>query len=248
MIKDKRILLLFSGIVVLFSYVTLQHGNEINEYIFSMMMVVPLAIASYLSFYLSRKYKKVPKFCLGHILLGLSMAFYVMAEVSWIVFGEFGMDQYPSFVDVLYTLYMLFALLHPISILRFFGARLKKIHYGIISGTVIITLIIYTLYAEPLEGIETWLMGFHFVGIASTTLGVILVTTILLKNRQVFPFWVLIGIAFVVNILSDLHYYSAENWSDWQQSDWVNVLWFTSTMIIIYALLQHRRMYHVLKS
>lgn len=235
-------------IIVFFSIIVFVYGNELNEDIYSMMFTLPIAICAVMAFTLSVKYKKVPKFCLGHIFLGISMTFFVLAEISWIIFSHLNLDQYPSLIDIFYSLYFLFAILHPISVLKFFQSKPQKKHYALVGGIVGLSLLLYVVFTPALEGFETWIVGIHFIAMSSTLLGVAIVATILLNKRQVFPFWIVLAISFFINCLADLHYYSSENWSEWQITDFVNVMWFTSNMVMVYALLQHRRMYHILKS
>lgn len=241
-------IIIFALIIIIFSIIITVYGDSLDEDVYAMMFTLPVGVTVIMAFSLSKKYKTVPKFCLSHFVLGISMTFWALAELSWILFAHWNLDQYPSLVDGFYSVYFLFAILHPISILRFFEVKVKKVHYLIVIGTIASVIGAYVLFTPPLDGIITWIVGIHFIGMSSTLLGVTIVTTILLRKHKVFEFWILLAIAFTINCLGDLYYYSSENWSDWKISDPVNIIWFTSVVIIVYALLQHRRMYHALSS
>lgn len=237
---------IFSAIIICFGIIIFNYGDQIPEEVYSILFTFPLGVAAILSFSLFRLYRDVPRFCYSHLVLCIAMIFFVIAETIWIVLAYFGTYPYPSPADVAYGLYFGFLILYPTLILKFFETKPKIEHHAVVAATVAVCLTLYMVFTPQSEGFWVWLNGLIFIAMSSTLLGVTVMTTLLLRNRQVFAFWIILGVAFLINCLADLHYYSSENWSDWEVSDFVNIMWFISSIMVIYALLQHKRMYHAL--
>lgn len=238
---------LFILAVVFFSILVIYY-NTLPEEIFSMIYVFPITAASLMSFSLARKYKKISNFCVGHIFLGISMMAYVLAEILWVVWFGFDEGPYPSIIDIFYLIYAIFAILHPIAILKFFEIRPKRVHYVMFGGIVVTAVSAYCYFSYGVEDLSSFYMGFVFVTLSSILLGSTMLTILSTRGRQIFRVWIIIGISFLINCLTDLHYYTMENFKDWDIGYLGNITWFVSQILLVYALIEHRNKYRVLQN
>lgn len=238
---------LFVLAIVFFSIIVIFYHDTIPEAVYSMIYIFPIVAASLMSFILAKKYQRIPNFCVGHIFLGISMLAYVFAEITWIIIVGVEESPYPSIVDIFYIIYAIFAILHPIAILKFFGIKPKKSHYLLFVAIIAVSLLLYCWFSTGAENEESYLFGFVFVGLSSILLGSTVLTILSIRGRQIFRVWIIIGVAFLVNSITDIPYYIMENFGNWDIGYWGNITWFISQILLVYALLEHRNKYRVLQ-
>jgi len=234
--------------VLLYGLIILFYAESVPEDVLTMIFLMPLFAATIMSFSLSQHYRKIVAFQRAYILLGLSTLFYAIAEILWVLLGHLGLVQYPSSVDIFYTGYFIFAILHPIAILKFFDIRPKRQHLLLFFGIVALALFLYFSYSYEKIYEESYYYGIFFVTLTSIQFGVSVLAILSLQGRQIFKVWVLIGVAFAINSITDIHYYISENYKDWSVGDWENIAWFVAQIMIVYVLLEHRKKYKALQS
>lgn len=233
--------------VAFFSVIVTQFSETIPEEVYSMIYIFPLLGVAIISFTLSKKYRKIKEFCLGHSVLGAAMVFYIIAEVCWIVLGWYDYTQYPSVYDIFFALFSIFAIIHPLVIMRFFQIKPKRNHMILLVGIITSVLILYVAVVGEIKDPQSYYTGLAFMGLSSTLLAVSIVTILSLRGRQIFRVWILIGIAFLINCIADFHYYIMENFKDWTIGDWENIGWFIANIILLYAVIEHKNKYRVLQ-
>lgn len=237
------------GIAVIFyALFILFYADSMHADIAIMIYVLPVIAASIMSYSLSKRYKKIPHFRLGYLFLSVSMGAYAIADILWIILGNLGLEQYPSLTDIFYASYFIFAILHPLAILKFFEVTPKLSHFILFGIIIIGSITTYCIFSHEAAGQDSFYVGLFFVSLTSTLFGVSVVTILSLRGRQIFKVWVIIGIAFLINSITDIHYYISENYKDWSVGDWENIAWFVAQILIVYALLEHRQKYRVLQN
>lgn len=235
----------FALFVIFFSLIVLFYSEETPEDVFGIIYMTPIIVISIMSFSLARVYRKIPAFFYGYLLLGLSFASHVAAEVSWLLMDYLNLENYQSYPDIFYVAFSLFLLLHPWVIMKHFKIKPKRISYVLLITCIIVGNLVYVGLSWDHMDADSFLYGLAFVTMTNTVLGSVVVAIITLKGTKIFKVWILICIALVINTISDIYYYASENFSDWSQGDWVNITWFITYILLIYALIEHRYKYSV---
>jgi len=242
-IFNKENIILLSYFALFFGIIVLVYGDEVPEDVYAIIYTTPLVVIVIMSLSLSRRYKKIAYFSYGHVLLGLSYLAHLLAEITWRLMDYLQLPQYPSYPDIFYAASAIFLICHPWIIMRHFKVKPKRTAWLLFALCIVGGNLLYvTLSIDSLDSDSFWL-GFGFVTLATTMLGSTAVAIVTLHGTKIFRVWILLGVAFFVNALADIYYYSSENSADWEQGDIVNVVWFTAYILIIYALTEHRYKY-----
>lgn len=197
---------------------------------------------------MSIHYRKSRNVSMTYTFLGFSMVSLLIAEILWLVMPYLGINQYESYPDVFYLGYSVFAIVFPLFILRHFKICLAKIlHYFLISAIIIGGGLIYTGISYDNIDSSSFGLGLVFVLLTSGIIGISAITVMSLKNTKMFRIWMLIVVSFVIGGIADLWYYANENSGDWAPDSWVNVVWFVSYLIMIFAINEQRYCYVIRK-
>lgn len=188
--------------------------------------------------------RKSQKFTISYIFLGLSITSWGIAEVLWAHFEHIGSTTYPSTADLFYALNFVFAILFCMTLIWSWRKSILPQYkiIGILSGlSLIVTYVI--LSANNLQS-DTFVLG-GIMTMLSAGLVVSSVITMLFvyKSIHLKQIWVLFSVVFLVNCIADVSYYSSENAGLFAYTDWTNLVWFGSTILLFYALYTHRYTY-----
>lgn len=246
-IFDKENIAIFVLFVTLFSIIVLVYGDDTNEDVFALIYTTPIIVIAIMSLSLSKKYRKIAHFCYGHLVLGLAFVSEIFAELTWRLMDYMNMPQYESYPDIFYVIYGLFLIAHPWIIMRHFKVKPSKMAWLLFALCMVVGVGLYYFISFDYLDSDSFMFGLGFIILTNTLLGSVIVAMLTLRGTEIFKVWVLLGIAFFINAAADIYYYASENFSDWQQSDFVNIVWFTGYIIIIYALLEHRYKYSLVK-
>ncbi len=241
----KENIIIFTLLVVFFSIIVLIYGDVIHEDVYAIIYTTPIIIIAIMSLSLSKKYRKIAHFCYGHMILGFAFIFQILAEFTWRLMGYNNLQQYESYPDIFYLCYGILLILHPWVIMRHFKVKPTKIAWLIFLLCVVTGIGIYNIISIDYLDSPSFLFGLGFVILTSVLLGSVIIAILTLRETKIFRIWILLGIAFFINATADIYYYASENFSDWQQNDLVNIVWFIGYIIIIYALIEHRHKYSI---
>lgn len=236
---------IFVIFVTLFSLIVLFYSEKTTEDVFGIIYMTPIIVISIMSFSLAKVYRKITAFFYGFLLLGLSFASHVAAEIIWLLMDHLNLEGYQSYPDIFYVAFNLFLLLHPWVIMKHFKIKPKIISYVLLVICIIVGNSIYIVISWDYMYVDSFLYGLAFVTITNTVLGSAVVAIITLKGTKIFKVWIIICIALIINTISDIYYYASENFSDWTQGDWVNITWFITYVLLIFALIEHRYKYSI---
>lgn len=226
-----------------FSLIVLLYSDEIHDDIYAMIYVSPTIITIFLSFSLSRKYKKSGFFSYGHLVLGLALTALLLAEITWILMNYLDFSQYKSYPDIFYFLYNILLLSHPYIIMKYFNVKPSQTAWSLFILCIVVGNGSYLIFSDGYTDIESFTFGLIFVTLTNAIIGSTIMAVLTLKGTKIFRVWILIGVSLTINAIADIYYYASENFSDWQPSDPVNIIWFIGYIILLYALIEHIPIY-----
>jgi len=87
------------------------------------------------------------------------------------------------------------------------------------------------------------ILGLTFVILTSLLIGVSTITLFLLRDTDIHKIWMIIVFSFFLGAIGDIFYYADENTNNWSMGDFVNIIWFVSYLILIYALIGQRSIF-----
>jgi len=208
-------------------------------------LVAAIAITTSLIINIILYYRKKSKnFTVSYIFLAISMGSYAIAEILWGYFDSIDQETYPSLAEIFYVGYFVGAILFCVTVFwkrRSFIPLWIKIT-GITSGilcTVFYLLLSINYLDSQVFGISTF-----FIIQSSILLTTSLITVLFtLKSKHLKKIWIIFGSVFTVNSIADIFYYSGENAGHYLYTDWTNIVWFSTILLLFYGLYTHRYLY-----
>ena len=194
------------------------------------------------SFWIAKKHGS-SKFAIAFYFLGIGFFSVCIAEILYYYFDLVGIDPFPSIADLFYILLYPFVMIHLIININFYQEKCTlKSKIGITSFAVLMVLV-YSYLSFLYTGIFNidFFYGLIFViGAASITsvgiYGVIVVRKIPLGRS-----WFVLVAGLVVGTMADMWYYGLELVDAYTLDHIVNLFWYASYLIIIYALYKHSK-------
>jgi len=228
---------MFFGIIVLF------YADYVHEDVYAMIYASPIIVCVVISLSLSYHYKKSRNFSLGFLFFGMSMLLLLIAEVMWVVMPYFEIPQYESYPDIFYLGYATLSLIFPWFVLKHYQIRLNIIHYLVILLITIVGILAYVELSNGDLHSSSFNLGLVFAVLTSFLTGISIIMLFVLRNTKIFRVWMLIAFSLFISAIADIWYYASENTEDWSASDFTNIVWFVSYLIMIYALGEQRHSY-----
>lgn len=238
-----KILLLILGTVISFQiYIEYFISESVVGDFISFILVPGVFLTGFSAFWVAKKHGTT-KFAVAFYSLGIGFFSVCIAEILYYYFDTTGIDPYPSIADLFYILLYPFAMIHLLININFYqeeGTLRSKI--GVTSFAVLMVLIyIY------LSFLYTGLFDFDFfyglifvIGAASITsvgiYGVIVVRKIPLGRS-----WFVLVTGLVIGTMADIWYYGLELVDAYSLDHIVNLFWYVSYLILIYALYKHSK-------
>lgn len=228
---------IFFGIIVLF------YSDHIHDDVYAMIYTSPIIVCVVISVSLFCRYNKSHNFSFGFLFLGLAMLSLLVAEIMWILMPYLEIPQYESYPDIFYLGYAVLSLVFPYFILKHYKIQLNVTHYLTILLITIMGILSYIVLSIDNTNSFSFSLGLVFVVLTSLLTGISVVTLITLRNTKIFKVWMIIVFSFFISAIADIWYYVSENTQDWSASDVVNIVWFVSYLIMIFALGEQRYSY-----
>lgn len=225
---------------------------NIEENLAFVSMSLPL-IVSVVSFFIAHRYGLSQVFGKSYLFLALAFFCFFLAEVTYYVYDEIlGIEPYPSVADIFFFALYPLTSLHIITNLRFFKSKtntLQKLPFIIIP---IIFFSAYTFIASDvyggIEGIFSndedtfdYFYGLIFVAAATIPLSLAAFVVIIFRGGILGVIWALLLVGILINNIGDVWYYYLELFEGYDLYHPVNLFWYTSNVIMIYALYKHSR-------
>jgi hypothetical protein len=245
--------LIFAGIIgfQIFLYLT-PESVEVEEGVAYLSMAAPLVVAI-ASFYVAHRYGLSEVFGKSYLMFSLAYFVFFLAEVNYYAYDViYGIDPYPSFADVFFFAFYPLVALHIVINLRFFKSKTGTWQKLLFIAIPVIIFSAYTYTAEVAyggfeeilsddEATFDYLYGLIFVAVAAITLSLAALGAIVFRGGMLGVVWALLLVGVLINNIGDVWYYYLELFEGFDLYHPVNLFWYLSSGIMIYALYKHSK-------
>jgi len=235
-------LLIFGIIVTFFAFVEISNLFESSILTRIAIVVSPLAV-SICCFIISKMYGNSKVFGKSYFFLGMGFFSAFIGEVVFFQYVDsLGYEEYEilgeSFIFVSYPLMMA----HITINIRYFTEKLKRYQKFLLISIPIVIILGYSVVTSiAVVDIEEFYYYLIFVSASSIVLGLAVVAFTLFRQTVLISAWFVLLIGIIVGTIGDILYNYAYTLGIYTFSDFSNILWIVSPLIIIYALYKHQK-------
>ena len=242
-----KIVAIIAGIVLGFHFLV-NYLAELDVYastsdvlVSGFSMLIPLSVSVF-AFLTSRKYSGTLVYSKAYVMLGAAFLLMFFAEITYFIYEQIlDLDPYPSIADVFFFVFYPLIVAYLIINLKFFAPKISKSGLTLIIGMPIIATLTYVYLTISDFGSFDFYYGIIFIAAASVTLGLALHTATIFRGGLIGTAWLILVIGIILNLIGDTWYYYSEVTTGYSLTDPVNLCWYSSYLIILYALYKHKK-------
>jgi hypothetical protein len=229
-------------------YISPDSENEYYEFMISIISFINPLAASIASFFVWTRYGGSRIFGRAYFSLGMAYLMVFTAELTYLVYDlVLNLDPYPSIADIFFFALYPFTMIHLILNIKFFKSKIiqtEKKWLLIIPITIITVYVISFQFSTPEEVIDFNSFDFYYGLIFTTGSAITLAFAILgakiFRAGALGTVWLLLVIGILANTIGDVWYYHLEIFGDYDLMHPVNIFWYSSYWLIVYALYKHK--------
>jgi len=194
--------------------------------------------------YVAKRYRGSEVFGGTYAALGIGFLFLFVGDTTYNYYEHIlNEDPYPSMADVFFLLYYPFVAYHMIRNIKYFK---KDMSFGPKLGVAALTLTIVGIFAfisfDEIQGHSfDFYFGLIFVLGSSLILSLAILGVSVFRQSILGIAWLLLAIGIFLFTFADVWYYYLELSEQYSSSHFINTLWVSSNMLIVYALYIHRK-------
>ena len=238
-----KIPLLIFGITVAF-FAIVEISNIFESSILTRIAIVvsPLAV-SICCFIISKMYNHSKIFGKSYFLLGMGFFSVFIGEIVFFHFVDsLGYEEYAILGEFLIFVSYPLMMAHITINIRYFTEKLKKYQkFLLISIPLVIILGYSAVTSITIVDTEEFYYYLIFVSASSIVLGLAVVAFTLFRQTVLISAWFVLLIGIIIGTIGDILYNYAYTLGIYSFSDFSNILWIVSPLIIIYALYRHQK-------
>lgn len=239
----KIFIIILSGVIVFQFFLNLStNEDDTNNAVIIISIVSPLAVGL-TSLTVSKRYWKSNVLGNSYLALAIAFLFVGAGEISYIILDfVYDVVPYPSFADIFFFLLYPFSMIHLVINIRFFAKKVSTFNkLGIIAIASILTLLYsYLAYDATQEFNFDFAYGIIFVGGSSAILATAIFGVQVTRKIPLGAAWLVLMIGIALGMGGDFWYHLLELEGTYTIEHVVNLTWYASYWIIVYALLKHR--------
>ena len=252
-INFKVIGAIFGGVIALQAFLNLsQDSLDAEEGMAYLSMSLPLIVAI-ASFFVAHRYGLSQVFGKSYLMFSLAYFVFFLAEITYYAYDViYGIDPYPSFADIFFFAFYPLTALHIIINFRFFKTKTKNWQKVLFIAIPAIIFTAYTFTASDAyggideiigddEALFDYSYGLIFVAVAAITLSLAALGAIVFRGGMLGVVWILLLVGILINNIGDVWYYYLELFEGFDLYHPVNLFWYSSSLIMIYALYKHSK-------
>jgi len=252
-VSYKLLGIIFLAAIVFQSYLYfVETTDQIEEGIAYLSMSTPLLVSA-ASLVIAFRYGLSKVFGKAYLIFALAYFSLFLAEFTYYAYDViYGIDPYPSIADVFFfALYPLLSI-HILVNLKFFKTKIPIKQKALFVAIPIIIFAIYSAasldeyggYEEMIgdgEAAFDYFYGLIFVAGAAITLSFAALGAIVFRGGLLGVVWAVLLIGILIFIIGDVWYYWLEVVGEYDLTHPVNLLWYISDGVLIYALIKHSK-------
>ena len=248
-INYKILALIFGSVLTLQSILYFIPESEKYELIISIISFVNPLATSIASFVIWKRYSGSLVFGRAYFFLGMAYFMVFAAELTYLIYDLIlNIDPYPSIADVFFFALYPFTLIHLILNIKFFKLKIfqtEKKWLFIIPIFIIVTYVLSTILSTSGE-FEDYISFDFFYGLIFTlgsaiTLAFAILGAKIFKEGALGTVWLLLVIGILINTIGDVWYYHLEIFEQYDLMHPVNIFWYSSYWLMVYALYIHKK-------
>lgn len=206
------------------------------------IVVGPLAVGMS-CFLTARRYENSKIFGRSYLLLGVG---YLATFTGEIIFFHYvdslEILDYVIFADMLILASYPFMASHILINVRYFADRISMWQWMLLAGVIAVILLAYFMmlhdtYDDP-NSLWYYLM---FVVSSSIVLGLAAIAFTMFRQTVLISAWLVLLVGIAVGTIGDVMYNYVTTLGVYSYDYFSNALWIASTIIMVYALYEHRR-------
>jgi hypothetical protein len=237
-------LIIGAAIGVQFLFMSLPE-DELGNTVFIGSLISSASVAT-AAFIIAKRYWGTKVFGKSYLAFALGYLAYFIAEVLYYTFDLYlGIEPYPSVADIFFFALYPFSLIHLILNIRFFNPKfsVKQKAWLIAVPAIIFFIYSYTTLIEYEEPSFDYFYGIIFVLGASTVFAFAVLGASVFRKGVLGVAWLLLVCGILISTVGDVWYYYLEVFEEYSDLHPVNVMWYVSDFLIIYALAKHRKIF-----
>ena len=240
---NHKVFLLILGLVAgfqLYLY-SLPDPEEADTTISVISTLNPLA-AAVVGFFVARRYQGSKVFGKSYFALALGLSMMVLGEITYGIQDLLGIDPYPSVADVFFISFYPLAFYHLVTNIRFFKPKFDiatKI-FIVIIPILIVTIYSFLSFQEIGEANFDYYFGLVFIIASAVVLSAGILGARVFRQGVLGVAWLVLVIGILLTTFGDVWYYYLETFGQYDLIHPVNLFWYTSYMVIAYALYKHQ--------
>lgn len=195
------------------------------------------------AFVVAKRYRG--SFVFGKAYFSLAIAFLMVffAEVTYLIYDlVLEIEPFPSIADLFFFLLYPFTLIHLILNIRFFNPSIynkDKIWMGALFAAIVLTYMFLSLQETAITSFD-FAYGNIFVIGTSATLVLTALGVKTFKEGVLGKAWLILLMGIASQVVGDVWYYHLEIAGQYDLAHPVNMFWYASYWIIVYALIKHK--------
>lgn len=195
-----------------------------------------------------KKYKISGLVADAYIFLGLAYLCLGVGDIIWNILDYNGLETYPSIADIVFYLaYPMLIIFHLKNMKKFtpdiFTKRASKkqiISLVTITATLILIYTVLSLSTIDEINFDFW-YGLIFVTTGSVIFSMTLHVSWIVRKGEIGKIWKLIMLGVFLYTFGDIWYYHSELLEEFTMFHPVNMMFYSSYFVIIYAFIQHKK-------
>ena len=236
--------LILTGVIAFQTFLYFASEFEgVEDVVSYLSMSTPLLVAGG-SIFIASRYGMSEVFGKSYLFFGIAYFLVFLAEVTYYAYDIiYEIDPYPSIADVFFfSLYPLLVL-HIVINLRFFRSKTNTKQKAVFIAIPIIIISIYSIVSleEIGEPNFDYFYGVIFVSGTSVVLSLAALGAIVFRGGLLGIAWLLLLIGVFIFAIGDVWYYYLEIFGEYDLLHPVNLFWYASDWIIVYALYKHSK-------
>ena len=243
-INFKVLGLIFAGAIIFQVFLFLdQEIGLVEEATYYVAMATPLLVAC-TALVIAFRYGLSEVFGKSYLVYALANFSVFLAEFIYYAYDTiYGIDPYPSIADIFFFAVYPLIIFHIILNFRFFKTKTSIKQKAILIAIPLIITLIYSDYSlqEFGEANFDFFYGLIFVAGASITLSLAAFGAFVFRGGMLGTVWALLLFGVLVFTIADVWYYYLEVVGEYHLLHPVNLFWYVSDWIVIYALYKHSK-------
>lgn len=238
-----KVLFMVLGLVVslqiYLSFVTEEDADQVT----TLVSVINPLIASVAGFYIAKKYYNSEVFGKSYLALAIGLLSMSLGELTYLYY-DFVLheDPYPSIADIFFFAFYPLAFYHITKNVIFFKAKIDipTKTLVVILPISIIMLYSYLSFQQIGEANFDYYYGLIFISSSSIVLAAAIIGARVFRQGLLGVAWLVLVIGILLTTMGDVWYYYLETYGQYTITHPVNLFWWTSYMVIAYALYKHQ--------